>query len=89
MKPVKITYNWWPLKIFFWIGGITLGHRIYFKRNPGWYGPEILKHEMAHVAQIERVGFFKFYITYVLYSLRHGYHNNPYEVEARAAESLP
>jgi hypothetical protein len=42
----------------------------------------LLAHELAHVRQWERDPFFP--IRYVLATLRHGYRDNPYEVEARA-----
>ena len=83
---MKITYNWLPLR-YTWIGGITLGHHIYFKRSEADVTPEMLKHEMCHVAQIDKHGLVGFYLKYLWYSLRHGYKNNPFEVEARAAEN--
>ena len=47
----------------------------------------LLRHERKHLAQIERDGRLQFSIKYTWWTLRHGYWNNPYEVEARAAES--
>lgn len=44
------------------------------------------RHEMAHWAQYQRMGAVMFYVRYVWLSLRHGYRNNPMEIEARAAE---
>jgi hypothetical protein len=53
--------------------------------------PTLLKHEMVHVEQIQRVGVFKFYLTYFidyvinLFKYRNhqqAYLNIPYEVEA-------
>ena len=44
------------------------------------------RHEMAHWVQYERMGAVRFYVRYVWLSLRHGYRNNPMEIEARAAE---
>ena len=45
--------------------------------------PELLAHELAHVRQWLDDPFFP--LRYTLATLRHGYHDNPYEVEARAA----
>lgn len=45
----------------------------------------LLKHELAHVRQWRRRPLL-FPILYVTQHLRHGYRNNPYEVEARAEE---
>ena len=44
------------------------------------------RHEAAHWAQYERMGVLGFYLTYLWYTIRHGYWNNPMEVEAREAE---
>ena len=83
---IKITYNWLLLR-YTWIGGITLGHHIFFKRGKDRVTPEMILHEKCHVAQIERYGIFKFYLKYLGYSLVHGYKNNPLEKEARDAET--
>jgi len=45
-----------------------------------------LKHELCHVQQFKDNGFLPFMIKYLWESLRKGYYNNKYEVEARAAE---
>lgn len=57
----------------------------YYKEN---YQPSIQmqKHEEHHLQQIERDGSWKFVFKYLFYLLKYGYYNNPYEVEARAAE---
>ena len=47
----------------------------------------LLRHERCHLEQIERDGRLLFSIKYLWWTLRHGYFMNPYEVEARAAES--
>ena len=47
----------------------------------------LLRHERKHLEQIERDGRLLFAIKYSWWTLRHGYHMNPYEVEAHAAES--
>src|SRR5687767_11315013 len=46
----------------------------------------LLRHELAHVRQWEE-NRWTFPVRYVLSHFRHGYHDNPYEIEARAAES--
>lgn len=68
---------------------ITLGHTIHlhrtakadFLRNQKW-----VCHELAHVGQYQRYGFITFLLLYTWESLRKGYYNNKWEVEARAAE---
>jgi len=45
----------------------------------------LLRHELVHVRQW-RSRPFTFPVRYLARHIRHGYRNNPYEVEARAAE---
>ena len=47
----------------------------------------LLSHERKHLEQIERDGRILFALKYSWWTIRHGYYMNPYEVEARAAES--
>ena len=44
-------------------------------------------HEQAHIAQVKKDGRLKFIFKYLWYSIRYGYDKNPYEVEARSAET--
>ena len=54
---------------------------------PGYETNErLIKHEKCHLEQIQSDGIFMFSILYVYWLWRHGYWNNPYEVEAREAE---
>ena len=50
------------------------------------HNQHLLRHERKHLEQIERDGRVLFSIRYLYWLARHGYWNNPYEVEARAAE---
>ena len=47
-----------------------------------------VKHELCHVKQFDANGYVMFTIKYIWESLRVGYYNNKYEVEAREAEKL-
>ncbi len=47
-----------------------------------------VKHEVCHVKQFDANGYVMFTIKYLWESLRVGYYNNKYEVEARAAENI-
>lgn len=68
---------------------LTLGRTIHlhnaradrFRTDRRW-----VLHELKHVEQFRRYGFFWFIVLYLLESLRKGYHANRFEVEARAAE---
>jgi len=53
-----------------------------FLKNDRW-----LKHELCHVKQFKENGYFLFIFKYLWESIKHGYYNNKYEVEARAAEN--
>jgi hypothetical protein len=69
---------------------IVLGHTIHlhkttkeeFLKNRRW-----VKHELCHIRQFEKHGFFPFVLKYIGQSIRHGYSKNPFEIEARLAET--
>jgi hypothetical protein len=46
----------------------------------------MVKHERRHLQQALEMGVLKWYVLYAWYTLRHGYRNNPLEVDAREAE---
>ena len=52
-----------------------------FLRNERW-----LKHELCHIRQYKQHGYIGFIVKYLWESIRKGYYNNKFEVEARAAE---
>lgn len=52
-----------------------------FLNNQRW-----LRHELVHVAQFKRYGFVNFLLRYLWESIKNGYRNNKFEVEARAGE---
>ncbi len=54
-----------------------------FLRNKKW-----VKHEMCHLRQFEKHGFFTFIFKYLWESLKVGYYKNKFEAEARNAENL-
>ncbi|HLO80387.1 MAG TPA: DUF4157 domain-containing protein [Chitinophagaceae bacterium] len=45
-----------------------------------------VQHELAHVEQFRKYGFWRFIFLYLLESLKKGYFLNKYEIEAREAE---
>ncbi len=51
-------------------------------KNKKW-----LQHELIHVQQFKRYGFIRFILLYIFESLRNGYNNNKYEIEARVKEN--
>ncbi len=54
-----------------------------FLKNKKW-----LNHEICHLRQFRRHGYIGFIIKYLWESIRRGYHNNKFEMEARAAEEV-
>lgn len=57
--------------------------RAEFLRDEKW-----VKHELCHIKQFEEHGYFMFVVKYIWESIRKGYYNNRFEVEAREAEEL-
>jgi hypothetical protein len=45
-----------------------------------------VKHELCHLKQFQQNGFIPFLAKYLWESIKKGYYNNKYEVEAREAE---
>jgi len=54
-----------------------------FLNNERW-----LKHELCHIKQFKEHGYFIFVVKYLWESIRKGYYNNRFEIEARKAEEL-
>jgi hypothetical protein len=52
-----------------------------FLQNDKW-----VKHEVCHLEQFQKHGYFTFILKYLWESIRQGYHQNKYEEEARRAE---
>lgn len=48
-----------------------------------------LRHELKHIEQFKRYGIVGYLVKYTVASIRYGYYNNPFEVEAREAEDAP
>jgi hypothetical protein len=93
---VNIIENSWLAKIAAWKMGVdnvalTLGTTIHLYKasaevlinNERW-----VRHELKHVEQFLRHGFFRFIFLYAMETLKNGYHNNKFEVEAREAELI-
>lgn len=53
------------------------------------HNERLLRHERKHLEQIERLGRLRFSVEYLGELARHGYWNNRFEIEARAAERNP
>lgn len=69
---------------------VVIGSTIYlwnvssadFLKNQQW-----VRHELCHVRQFRTYGLVPFLYKYLLESIKHGYQQNRFEMEARAAEN--
>ncbi len=96
---VRVGYPWW-LRPFLMRGvvAITLGRRIYVREAMASAAFErLMKHELAHVRQVQRFGLSRFLWLYTGEFARHwwrlrnvqaAYAAISFEIEARAAEDL-
>ena len=67
------------------IVGLTLGHGIYVR--DGYATPQVLSHELRHVAQCEKAGSIERFIAeYFRQIAEFGYRDAPFEQDARASE---
>jgi hypothetical protein len=87
MGPVrhKFVKAYWPwttlLNTIGCVGIVMPWKSIYYLDN--WNkSPEFRRHELVHIAQIERLGAWRFSVLYLYYLARYGYRNNPLEIEA-------
>ncbi len=103
MPGKKLADNSFSIKENSWLAGIAakklqaasvamvLGNTIHlyntskeeFLKNEKW-----VKHELCHIRQFRQHGYIGFIVKYLWESIRKGYYNNKFEVEARAAEQL-
>ena len=91
MKKVTVAYNHWLPKMFGYVG-ITLYPYIFISLSEEQAKEQrIINHEWVHVVQVRKLGWFRFYGTYLLYYLagllKYGnpqtaYYNIPFECEA-------
>lgn len=75
----------WYMNFFKYDGLATVWNTIYF-RNISVKSTRLLAHENKHIEQMMRDGKLIYLVKYHYYWVKHGYVNNPYEIEARKAE---
>lgn len=91
---IRIKERSWRARLAAWCLGVdnvafTLGKtillhnatKVQFLHDEKW-----VKHELMHVEQFKRYGYINFIVKYSIETIRKGYYNNKYEVEARQAE---
>lgn len=84
MKFRIVNNAWW----MFWAVGMVVWPWVWFKKGR-LEVDRIYRHELQHCYQVQKLGRVKFYFTYIVKWLRHGYRNHPYEVEARRYQHMP
>ncbi len=101
MHGLKLDKNPFVLKENSWLAGIAawklgsnavamvLGKTIHLhniSKVDFLQNQRLLRHELCHVQQYRLHGFIWFLVQYLWESIRRGYYNNKFEVEARKAE---
>ncbi len=77
----------WYMKLCRFQGWTSYWNTIYL--DPKYLTDErLIRHEMTHIKQMDEEGKFKFTCRYLWWTLKYGYQDNPYEVEARASEEF-
>lgn len=89
-NPLRAPFSWLERRSGVCVGGaagLTLGHGIFILRRCEHHRA-LLLHELAHVAQYERLGGIRrFLCVYLRECMVNGYADAPLEVEARRVES--
>lgn len=65
-------------------GAITMPWQTVYVRSDRLNDSGLILHESIHIEQMQREGAIAFTVKYLWYSLKYGYWNNPYEIEARS-----
>ncbi len=74
------------MKYMGYFGWTSYWNIIYYRSSEDKANRRLRRHELKHIEQIASLGKFRFTIEYLYQSIRYGYLNNKFEVEARAAE---
>jgi hypothetical protein len=86
VKPAPIRPAPWWVRAFLRAAGaygITMPWRVIYLMPDQMSNAGLIRHEQAHVMQIERDGAWRWTVRVFCYLLRYGYKNSPYEEEAR------
>ena len=68
--------------------GITMPWKTIYLMPDNFTNQRLIRHEQAHVMQIERDGAIIWTLKIFYYLIRYGYQNSPYEVEARRLSDI-
>ncbi len=75
-------------RIMGWRRGMVLYPFMLFRDASDTVTDPLFRHEMEHVYQVRRMGWWTFYLKY-LWLLRKGYSAHPFEAEARERQNDP
>lgn len=76
----------WVLNKFGWTGWTSVWGRIYIRPDQ-LQNTVLINHEQVHARQIQEDGWYWQPIKYLYWTIKYGYKDNPYEVEARKLSS--
>lgn len=82
VRPARGLLRWWLLRTYW--AGLALPPFGAWVENID--SERMVKHERRHLQQAQEMGVLRWYVLYLWYTVRHGYWDNPLEVDARAAE---
>jgi len=87
MMKLRIKFNCWlvPKGYKAWV----IYPFMLFRERQSEVSDILFRHELEHVFQVRRDGWFKLYGSYLWRSIWDGYLNNMYEVEDTARENTP
>jgi hypothetical protein len=97
MKKIRCLYKI-RLLSHFGIQAITLYPFVLFAGTKKEISAELFRHELEHIYQVQRMGWWKFYFSYLRFYFEFrmngknhqlAYWNIPYEIEARNKETAP
>lgn len=80
MKFRIVRRAWWV----FWTKGMCVWPFLWFRRREDLLNDRVYRHELEHCYQCLQMGRWRFYLTYLVLWVKHGYWDHPFEVEARA-----
>ena len=83
-RPILIK---WYMDFLGFKGLATPWNTIYVETQELLKDEKLINHEKMHLEQMERDGILKYMVVYNYYWVKYGYWNNPYEIEARDAET--
>jgi hypothetical protein len=81
--------NWFQRWIIGRWNGKVLYPYVLFAVSKAKVSDRLFRHELQHVYQVWRMGWFGFYLGYLWQGIRHGYKNHPFELEAKKHQHDP